>query len=103
MSDELTDKEVAGKIRSQLGNHPEIEAVIVKGHLLQLHVALGLYQRLATDRERGRKIVLILMQSMKRLTGLSDVTIWIYCEKKKVIEGQVKDWGGDNVKYFYDL
>ena len=99
----MTDMNVAEEIRRQLGNNPDVEAVIVKEHLLQLHVTQELYHRMATDRERGRKIVLTLMQSMKRLTGSHDVTIWIYCNKEKVIEGQVKDWGGDNVNYFHDL
>ena len=103
MSVELTDKEVAQQIQGQLRNNPDVESVVVKGRLLQLHITQKLYHRLAIDRERGRKIVLTLMQSMKRLTGSTDVTIWIYAEKEKVIEGRVKDWGGDNVQYFYDL
>ncbi len=103
MSVELTDQEVAQQIQSQLKNNPDVESVVVKGHLLQLHFTQNLYHRLAIDRERGRKIVLTLMQSMKRLTGSTDVTVWIYSEKEKVIEGRVKDWGGDNVQYFYDL
>ncbi len=103
MSTELSDIDVAEQIKSQLKNNPEVEAVIVKGHLLQLHITQSLYNRLATDRERGRKIVLTLMQSMKQLTGSSDVTVWVYTEKEKMIEGRVKDWGGDNVQYFFDL
>ena len=103
MNVELTDREVAEQIKTQLKNNPEVEAVMVKGHLLQLHITQTLYNRLATDRERGRKIVLTLMQSMKRLTGSTDVTVWVYADKEKMIEGKVKDWGGDNVQYFYDL
>ena len=98
-----TDQEVAEQITTQLKNNPDVEAVIVKGHLLQLHITQDLYARLATDRERGRKIVLTLMQSMKQLTGSTDVTVWVYTDKEKMIEGRVKDWGGDNVQYFFDL
>ena len=103
MNVEPTDMKIAEQIQGQLGHNPDVEVVTVKGHLLQLHITQGLYHRLATDRERGRKIVLALMQSMKRLTGLNDVAVWIYCDKEKVIEGQVKDWGGDNVNYLFDL
>ena len=103
MSTEQSDTEVAEQIKSQLKHNPDVEAVIVKGHLLQLHITQSLYNRLATDRERGRKIVLTLMQSMKQLTGSSDVTVWVYTDKEKMIEGRVKDWGGDNVQYFFDL
>ncbi len=103
MKSDDPDSTIAQEIQSQLGNSPDIESVAVKGPLLQLHISTSLYHRLTTDRERGRKIVLTLMQAMKRLTELSDVTVWIYSENEKVIEGKVKDWGGDNVKFFYDL
>ena len=97
------DKHIAQQIRSQLGSTDDIEQLIVKGRLLQMHVTESFYNRLAIDRERGRKIVLALMQRMKSLTGSQDVSVWIYCKNEKVVEGQVKEWGGDNVKYLYDL
>ena len=97
------NEEIAQQIRTQLGSSPDVEQLIVKGHLLQMHVSESFYNRLAVDRERGRKIVLTLMQQMKTLTGSQDVSVWIYCNNEKVVEGQVKEWGGDNVKYLYDL
>ncbi len=103
MPTEQTDSEVAEQIKGQLKNNADVEFVVVKGTLLQLHITQSLYNRLATDRERGRKIVITLMQSMKQLTGSSDVTVWVYTDKEKMIEGRVKDWGGDNVQYFFDL
>ena len=103
MSEEQKNQQIADSIRGQLGNTPDVEDVSVKGDLLQLHVTEAFYQRLALDRERGRKIVLALMQQMKNLTGLKDVTVRVYNNKEKVIEGRVKDWGGDNVTYTYDL
>ena len=101
--DKNKDEEIAQQIRAQLGAKTEVEQLLVKGHLLQLHVTENFYNRLAVDRERGRKIVLALMQKMKMLTESQDVSVWIYCNKEKVVEGQVKEWGGDNVKYLYDL
>ncbi|RMH04573.1 MAG: hypothetical protein D6704_10785 [Nitrospirae bacterium] len=103
MKDPLHDQQVAELIRKQLGTNPDIEQVIVKGDLLQLHVTEALYHRLAVDRERGRKIVLLLMHQMKVHTGLNDVTVRVYCHKEKMIEGKVKPWGGDNVTYLCDL
>ena len=97
------DTEIADQIRRQLGQNPDVERITVKDYLLQVHVTESLFHRLAVDRERGRKIVLTLMQSMKKLTGSADVTVWIYCQNEKVIEGKVKEWGGDNVNYLYDL
>lgn len=103
MSEKKSDSSIAETIQRQMGNNPEVEQVIVRGELLQIYVTENMYNRLAVDRERGRKIVLTLMGIMKDLTGLSEVTVWVYCKKDKVIEGKVKPWGGDNVNYFYDL
>ena len=97
------DREIAEKIQAQLGSTSDVEQLTVTGHLLQMHVTQTFYNRLAVDRERGRKIVLALMQKMKDLTDSQDVTVWVYCQNEKVVEGRVKEWGGDNVQYFYDL
>lgn len=103
MKAEEKDMEISQNIRAQLGDTTNVEDVVVKGDLLQLHVTKDFYERLAIDRERGRKIMLALMQQMKSLTGLEDVTARVYCEKDKVIEAKTKKWGGDNVTYTYDL
>ena len=103
METEEQECQISENIRAQLGNHPHVEDIIVKGDLLQLHVTKEFYERLAIDRERGRKIMLALMQQMKSLTGRDDVTACVYCEKDKMIEAKTKRWGGDNVSYRYDL
>ncbi|MCA9500444.1 MAG: hypothetical protein MRJ67_09995 [Nitrospirales bacterium] len=103
MTPQKTNEEIIEAIKTQMGQNPEVTNVIVKGHLLQLHVTQGLFHRLSADRERGRKIVLVLMEQMKRLTGLSNVAVWVYSENEKVIEGTVKAFGGDNVNFLFDL
>ena len=103
MTPQKTNEEIIEAIKTQMGQNPEITKVIVKGHLLQLHVTQGLFHRLSADRERGRKIVLVLMEQMKRLTGLANVAVWVYSENEKVIEGTVKAFGGDNVNFLFDL
>ena len=103
MNSQDHDTEIAKQIQAQLGASSDVEQLTVKGHLLQMHVTETFYNRLAIDRERGRKIVLALMQKMKTLTESQDVTVWIFCKNDKVIEGRVKQWGGDNVQYFLDL
>ncbi|MFB3071452.1 MAG: hypothetical protein ACE1ZK_05235 [Nitrospirales bacterium] len=103
MNVEEKDTQISAKIRAQLGDTANIEEVVVKGDLLQLHVTKEFYERLAVDRERGRKIMLALMQQMKTLTNLDEVTARVYCEKDKMIEAKTKKWGGDNVAYMYDL
>ncbi len=103
MKTQKSNAEIVDAIKTQMGQNPEITNVIVKGHLLQLHVTQGLFHRLSADRERGRKIILVLMEQMKRLTGLTDVAVWVYSENEKVIEGTVKAFGGDNVNFLFDL
>ena len=97
------EQHIADAIRGQLGNSADLEQVLVRGDALQVHVTDDLYRRLAVDRERARKIVLALMQQMRTLTKLEDVTVRIYCRKEKMIEGKPKPWGGDNVTYMNDL
>ena len=98
-----TNEEVAESIKTQLGDNPEITGLQVKGNLLQLHVTEAFFNRLSADRERGRKIVLVLLEQMKQLTGLEDVVVWVYSENKKGIEGTIKSWGGGNVNFLFDL
>ena len=64
----MTDEQVAERIRARLGQGGVVDDLLVKGDLLQLHVTDEFYRRLAVDRDRGRKIVLGLMQQMKSLT-----------------------------------
>ncbi len=99
----MTDEQVAERLRAQLGPSGAVDELSVKGDLLQLHVTEEFYRRLAMDRDRGRKIVLMLMQQMKSLTGLQDVTVRVYSQNEKMIEGKVKAFGGDNVTYMLDL
>ena len=99
----MTDEQIVERIRAQLGQSGAVDEVSVKGDLLQLHVTEEFYRRLAVDRDRGRKIVLMLMQQMKSLTGLQDVTVRVYSQNEKLIEGKVKSFGGDNVSYMLDL
>ncbi len=98
-----TNEEVAETIKTQMGKNPEITGLEVKGKLLQLHVTEPYLNRLSADRERGRKIILVLLEQMKTLTGLDDVVVWVYAENKKSIEGTIKPWGGGNVNFLFDL
>ncbi len=103
MKTQRSNEEILQAIKTQMGQNPDITKMTVKGNLLQLHVTQALFHRLSADRERGRKIVLVLMEQMKRLTGLTDVAVWVYSENQKVIEGNVKPFGGDNVNFLFDL
>ncbi len=103
MNQNLTDEQIAERIRAQLGAAADVEDVVVKDDVLRLHVTDDFYTRLAVDRERGRKIVLMLMRQMKSFTGRQDVTVRVYRRTEKMIEGKVKVFGGDNVTYMLDL
>jgi hypothetical protein len=103
MDTQKTNEEIVEEIKTRMGQNPDITDMQVIGHLLKLHVTKTLFHRLSADRERGRKIVLVLMEQMKQLTGSDDVVVWVYSENQKAIEGTVKSWGGDNVNYLFDL
>ncbi len=103
METKKSDIEIAEAIKAQMGKNPDVTDLQVKGHLLQLHVTQSFFHRLSADRDRGRKIILVLMNQMKHLTGLTEVAVWVYSENQKVIEGTVKSFGGDNVNFLFDL
>lgn len=103
MDSDINDQQIAESIRQQLGDTEDVEQVFVRGDTLQLHVTDEFYRRMASDRERARKIVLAFMQQMRTLTKLQDVTVRVYCQKEKMIEGKAKPWGGDNLTYMNDL
>ena len=96
-------KKLLSRLKGRWDNNPDITAIQVKGNLLQLHVTEKIFNRLSADRERGRKIVLVLLEQMKKLTGLEDVAVWVYSDNKKGIEGTIKSWGGGNVNFLFDL
>ena len=98
-----SNEEVTENIKALMGENSDITGLQVKGNLLQLHVTEPYFNRLSADRERGRKIVLVLLEKMKELTGLEDVAVWVYSENKKGIEGTIKHWGGGNVNFLFDL
>lgn len=103
MTSDLNDQHIADAIHQQLGHSADVEQVVVRGDALQLHVTDAFYRRLAVDRERARKIILSLMQHMRKFTKLEDVSVRVYCQNEKMIEGKPKPWGGDNVTYMNDL
>ena len=103
MDSHRDEQQIADTIRRQLGNAKDVEQVLVRGDVLQVHVTDEFYRRLAADRERARKIVLALMQQMRTFTKQEEVTVRVYCQKEKMIEGKPKPWGGDNVTYMNDL
>ncbi len=54
MDKQPEDNQIAEAIRAQLGGTTDVDQVVVKGDLLQIHVTEPFYNRLAMDRERGR-------------------------------------------------
>lgn len=85
-----TNEEIAETIKTQMGGNPEITGLQVKGKLLQLHVTEPYFNRLSADRERGRKIVLVLLEQMKKLTGLDDVWYGFIPEMKRALRERSK-------------
>ena len=65
-----TNEEIAETIKTQMGKNPEIT-----GHSSQRESSSiacyrkPVFNRLSADRERGRKIVLVLLEQMKKLDG----------------------------------
>lgn len=97
------DVQVTQQLRKQIGENPDIVDLKAKDDFLRVDISDKLHRSMAIDRERGKKIVVALMRSLKSLTGSEGVRVWVYCNNEKVIEGDVKLYGGDQVNYLADV
>lgn len=97
------DVQFSQHLRKQIGENPDIIDLRVKDDFLRVDISDKLHRSMAIDRERGKKIVVALMRSLKSLTGSEGVRVWVYCNNEKVIEGDVKLYGGDQVNYLADV
>jgi hypothetical protein len=96
-----TDKKVARKICAVLKGDDSILLVSVKESILYLDISPALYREMRADRPKGEDLVRLWitgMQKESRREGKS-VTVWVYVDRTKSIEGQVSILGEKKVKW----
>lgn len=95
------DEKVAEKMCSVFKDIPDILMMSVNESILYVDVSRGFYNEMKQDKISGTKFVKKLMTGMRQETGRKSVTVWIYTDKEKVIEGDTTITGGDEVEYLF--
>lgn len=93
------DKEVASKMCSVFKSIPDILMMSVNESILYVDVSRDFYNAMQLDKISGTKLVKSWMNGMRQETGKKAITIWIYSDKIKVIEGQTSWTGEDEVEF----
>ncbi len=93
------DKDVAAKMCSVFKEVPDIIMMSVNESILYVDVTRSFYNLMQQDKITGTKLVKSWMNGMKQESGQKVVTVWVYTDKIKVIEGQSSWTGEDKVKF----
>jgi hypothetical protein len=93
------DKEVAKKMCAVFKEMPDVEAMTVDDSILHVDVSEAFYRQLASDRDRGSQVVRNWMTGLQQESGRRSVTVWVYWDKKKRIEGDTTITGEKRVRF----
>jgi len=93
------DKKVASKMCSVFKDIPDILMMSVNESILYVDVSRDFYNAMQLDKISGIKLVKSWMSGMRQETGNKAITVWIYTDKIKVIEGETSWTGEDNVEF----
>jgi len=95
------DKEVAAKMCSVFKDAPDIIMMSVNESILYVDVARDFYDAMNLDKISGTKLVKMWMLGMRKESGEKVVTVWVYTDKVKVIEGDTSWTGEEKVKFLF--
>lgn len=93
------DKQVASKMCSVFKSITEILMMSVQDSILYVDVSRDFYNAMRFDKITGTKLVQSWMNGLRQETGNKAVTVWVYVDTVKVIEGNTSWSGEDQVKY----
>jgi hypothetical protein len=79
----------------------KIELIRVEDSIATLNITRPLFDTLAGDRVSAQASVGGMLDSLRRTSGASSVTIWIYSDRVRVIEGE-SSGGEPRVKFVKD-
>lgn len=93
------DKEVASKMCSVFKDIPDILMMSVNESILYVDVSRDFYNAMRLDKTSGTKLVKSWLNGLRQETGRKAVTVWVYSDKIKVIEGDTSWTGEDEVEF----
>lgn len=93
------DKKVATKMCSVFKDIPDILMMSVNESILYVDVSRDFYDAMRLDKISGTKLIKSWMNGLRQETGRKAVTVWVYSDKIKVIEGDTSWTGEDEVEF----
>lgn len=93
------DKQVADRICKVFNGIPSILMMSVQETILYVDISRDFYDEMMRDKLSAIKMVKIWMQGMRKESGEQIVTVWVYVDKIKVIEGNTSWTGEDKIKF----
>ena len=83
------------------GSLAQIELIRVDDTIATVNITRALYETLARDRVSAQANVASMLDSLRRPSGGPSVTVWIYSDRVRVIEGD-SSGGEPRVKFLVD-
>ena len=83
------------------GSLDQIELIRVDDTMATMNITRGLYDTLSRDRASGQARVAGLLESLRQTSGAPAVTVWIYADRVRVLEGDTNN-GEPRVKFLVD-
>ena len=95
------DKQVAERICKVFKGIPDILMMSVQETILYVDISREFYDEMMKDKLSATKMVKIWMRGMRAESGEQIVTVWVYVDKIKVIEGNTSWTGEDKIKFLF--
>lgn len=94
------DKQVAARICKVFKDFPGILMISVQESILYVDISKVFYNEMMKDKLETKKLIKIWMRGMRKESGKKIVTVWVYVDTIKVIEGNTSWTGEDKFKFF---
>ena len=95
------DKQVAEQICKVFKDIPDILMISVQEMILYVDLSREFYDDMMRDKLSAIKMVKLWMTGMRKESGEQIVTVWVYVDKIKVIEGDTSWTGEDKIKFLF--
>lgn len=95
------DKQVAERICKVFKDIPDIRMISVQETILYVDISREFYGEMMRDKLSGIKMIKTWMRGMRNESGEQIVTVWVYVDKIKVIEGNTSWTGEDKIKFLF--
>lgn len=93
------DKQVAERICRVFKDIPDILMMSVQEMILYVDISRQFYDAMMSDKLSATELITIWMRAMRKEYGQSVVTVWVYVDTIKVMEGDTSWTGEDRIKF----